>query len=186
MEGRRGDPSNQSASKFLTIFRHWIWDSLYLLRNDKSQFGEQGLIEEHMWSDYESNPTGFFLELGGNQPVKCSNTYIFSKIKSGGGTSVDANRDFSLLWKIFRKRDLFLAFAIVPESYTRPTVTFYNFEPKLNLVSSTNAEHAKAWKRSTGGGGVLFNREPYSKTIAGSADSCRSLGLQSNRTILGH
>jgi hypothetical protein len=60
MNRRLGGINHLTANIFLTTLRHWIWDLLYLARKDKSQFGEQGLIEKYMWSDYKAKSLWIF------------------------------------------------------------------------------------------------------------------------------
>jgi hypothetical protein len=124
--------------RFVLIISQFIWDFLFLIRKDSSQYGEQQLLHTHL-------PTTIpllYLEIGAHQPIKCSNTWNLYQ-NGWRGICVDPQRLFALNWKFFRPKDEFLPVAISVEESR--FATFYDFERKVNLVSTMDPEFASVW-----------------------------------------
>lgn len=111
---------------------------------DYSQFGEQGLIAKHVRLD----EPGMYLDLGCHSPVKCSNTYKLYQL-GWRGVGVDANSSFAWLWRLFRPKDVFIARAVANPGMS--SITFYEFDQRRSLVSSTDLATALEWQRKFGG-----------------------------------
>lgn len=127
--------------------RALAWDLYYWIfrRGDYSQFGEQKLLESAIG---DLGEIGAYLDLGCHSPIKCSNTYFLYR-KGWRGISVDANSDFGWLWGMFRSRDIFVAKAVAAEDVS--TITFYKFDSKRSLVSTTDQSTALQWRAKFGG-----------------------------------
>ena len=129
----------RALRRFVLIISQFHWDFIFLIRKDSSQYGEQQLLQSHL-------PTAvplLYLEIGAHQPIKCSNTWNLYQ-KGWRGICVDPQRLFALNWKIFRPKDEFLAVAISVEESR--FATFYDFERKVNLVSTMDPEFASVWR----------------------------------------
>lgn len=128
---------------FIANVRYFVWDILFLARGeDYSQFGEQKLIEKYLGG----LERGTYVDLGCNQPIKCSNTYWLYR-RGWRGIVVDANPDFAWLWRIFRPNDLFLTRAVVVSQ--KPETDFFKFDSRKSLVSTTDSQQAMEWAKRT-------------------------------------
>jgi FkbM family methyltransferase len=90
---------------------------------------------------FESQPTGFFIDIGAHHPRRFSNTYYL--YKSGwSGINIDATPGSMRLFQHLRPRDINLEIAIASEP---DTLTFYVFdEPALNTFDRVLAEDHSA------------------------------------------
>ncbi len=94
-----------------------------------------------------------YLDIGAHTPVKCSNSYFL--YNSGAeGVAVDPIKTFSLHWKIWRPRDLFINKAVVGLDYEGDGfIKFYRAERSRELVSTTSIN----LKDSLSASGTRFN-----------------------------
>lgn len=107
----------------------------YLLRQDKSQYGEQQLLASAL------PLRGTYLEIGAYQPVILSNTWRLSK-QGWRGWSVDANGSFRTQWRMFRPGSTFIHAAVVPQE-TEGEATLHHDSTGVGNTSSLVASHLK-------------------------------------------
>lgn len=101
-----------------------------------SQFGEDRVLP--FFLDPKRN--GFYVDVGANHPVKCSNTFWLYKI-GWRGVTVEPNEILSKLHQKIRPLDTQVA-ALVSDSDLE--VEYVQFEN--HLFSSASADHIKQWK----------------------------------------
>lgn len=113
----------------------WVWDLKYRLKKDSSQFGEQDFLKNYLPNELSKVS---YLDIGAHTPVKCSNSYFL--YNSGAeGVAVDPIKTFSMHWKIWRPRDLFINKAVVGLDYEGGGfIEFYRAERSRELVSTTS------------------------------------------------
>ena len=115
----------------------------FLLRRDRSQFGESRLLQEFVLSNADS--VNYYLELGCGHPITYSNSLGLPR--SWTGIHVDPNTSLSNLWRIFRPKDLFLPYAIT----TDPDMTeleYFKFPRRHSVLNSVVPEFLETWKSS--------------------------------------
>lgn len=115
-------------------FADFLWNARFLLRKDRSQFGEARLLKDHL------PDRGLYLELGCYQPVMYSNTWGLGR--GWRGWSVDAEPRVAVQWRIFRPRATFIHRAVSP-SPAIDSVTLYRFPRDVGVLSSVDSEFAK-------------------------------------------
>ena len=113
----------------------WVWDLKYRLKKDSSQFGEQDFLRYYLPNELSKVS---YLDIGAHTPVKCSNSYFL--YNSGAeGVAVDPIKTFSMHWKIWRPRDLFINKAVVGLDYEGDGfINFFRAERSRELVSTTS------------------------------------------------
>ena len=114
------------------IYRNLSWRS----RADKSQYGEEGLLDTHL------PPTGLFLEVGAFQPIMFSNTWALER-RGWRGVAVDANPDYAFAWRLFRPRTPYWSFAITPDGQEHAVL--FRTDPRFGAVSSLFRGHVEKW-----------------------------------------
>ena len=123
-----------------SLFYHlstWVWDLMYRLRNDRSQFGEQNFLKQYL--PKELSNVGY-IDIGAHTPVKCSNSYFLYRA-GAVGVAVDPISTFTLHWKIWRPRDLFLTKAVVGlDDESDGFISFYRANRRRELMSTTSLE----------------------------------------------
>lgn len=95
------------------IFVNQILHALYDLvfpPNSYSQFGEDTIIYE-LIKKYNIRDDSIYIDIGANHPTRLSNTFYFYK-RGFNGIIIEPNRDFAFLYRVFRKRDIFLTVGI--------------------------------------------------------------------------
>jgi hypothetical protein len=109
----------------------------------KSQFGQDKIIEEL----FSIKPNGFFVEIGSNHPVDCSNSYYFEHTLGFTGISIDAI-DYSALYATFRPNTKFINTLIDVDIGERD---FYvaesssGWESMVSSVSSSIKQHGRGF-----------------------------------------
>jgi len=90
---------------------------------------------------FETQPTGFFIDVGAHHPRRFSNTYYLYKL-GWSGINIDAMPGSMRLFQHLRPRDINLEIAIASEP---DILTFYVFdEPALNTFDREVAEDRSA------------------------------------------
>jgi hypothetical protein len=120
------------------------WDLFFVAKGDSSQYGEEALIKSTV--NHFGSKT--YLEIGAHQPIKCSNSWKLYK-KGWRGLCVDPQENFKINWRIFRPKDIFLPVAISPVE--SDFVRFFDFERRVNLVSTIDPVFAEEWLAMEGG-----------------------------------
>jgi len=134
----------QSLGEYFPGFADFLLNCKFLMRSDKSQFGESEILLSLVTSLQLEN----YLEIGCSNPVAWSNSY--SLRKSGlNGISIDANLDFSFQWKIFRPRDTFIPVGVVPSNITNE-LKFYKFPRRHSVLNTFSETEAKKWSSGLG------------------------------------
>lgn len=103
-----------------------------------SQFGEDLFLDALL----DHRPTGYYVDVGCNEPIKLSNTYRFYR-KGWAGVCIDANERFREDFLRSRPRDIFMRACV---SDVKEQVQFHHFqETALSSISGTplydNSEH---------------------------------------------
>lgn len=120
-----------------------------------SQEGEDLVLRRF----FESQQSGFYVDVGAHHPFRFSNTYLFYK-KGWRGINIDAMPASMRLFERLRPRDINLE---LPISDKAETLTYYAFnEPALNGFSRdlSNARHGKK------GFKIIFQQEMQTSTLA--------------------
>lgn len=81
-----------------------------------SQFGQDLFVLEYI---FKNKNTGFFIDIGGNHPIHCNNTFLLEK-KGWTGIALEPQEFLRKLWKDARSTPC-LPYAIGPEN---KTITF--------------------------------------------------------------
>lgn len=68
-------------------------------KNFYSQFGQDIYVFETLFNNKQ---TGFFVDVGGNHPISCSNTYLLES-KGWTGIAIEPQQELRDLWKEYRK-----------------------------------------------------------------------------------
>lgn len=90
---------------------------------------------------FETQPTGFFIDVGAHHPRRFSNTYYFYRL-GWSGINIDATPGSMRLFQHLRPRDINLEVAIASEP---DILTFYVFDdPALNTFDRELAEERNA------------------------------------------
>jgi FkbM family methyltransferase len=76
-----------------------------------SQFGQDLFVLEHI---FKNKSDGFFVDIGGNHPTHCSNTFLLEQ-KGWNGIALEPQASLRELWKDVRKTPC-LPYAIGPEN----------------------------------------------------------------------
>ena len=110
---------SQRARKTLWRFLpvEFIWYFQDILRPKTfGQLGEDAVIYNHLsWLGLPVGRRGAYLDIGGHHPTRGSNTAKFYR-RGSRGFVVDFGRRKALLWKVARRRDIFINAACVPNS----------------------------------------------------------------------
>lgn len=125
---------------FFRIANQIAWDLVFIFRGDASQYGEEELIHATIG---DVGPKTY-LEIGAHQPIKCSNTWKLYR-KGWRGLCIDPQEDFRFNWKLFRPKDNFFSIAVTPNEIK--FVQFFDFERRVNLVSTIDPVFAEEWTR---------------------------------------
>lgn len=132
--------------------------SYFLIPRSYSQLGEDLVIMNHLeWMGKNPKSKGFYVDIGAYHPLDGSNTYKFYK-KGASGIVVDIGSQKKLLFKLLRKRDIFIEAAVVPDSFLDEFVLFnidgYGAKSdsvvgygvvESELTSAQNAQKVKAF-----------------------------------------
>ena len=118
-----------------------FWNARYMLKKDKSQFGEAGLLAQHLPRE------GLYLELGCYQPVMYSNTWRLAR-QGWRGWSIDPEPALRFQWRIFRPRSIFFQRAVT-WSRGADRITFYRFPRDIGVLSTVDKDVAQAKAAST-------------------------------------
>lgn len=113
----------------------------FLLMKDQSQFGETGLLQEFIVDD--EKVTSYYLELGSGHPITYSNSWNLPR--SWIGIHVDPNQSLTRLWKIFRRRDIFIPNAITTDENIRE-LEYFKFPRRHSVLNSVVPEFLENWK----------------------------------------
>jgi hypothetical protein len=111
----------------------------WLLRRDKSQFGEQGLIKAHVLPKI---PQGIYLELGCFQPVIYSNSWLIRN--SWSGLHIDANSAIKFQWKVFRRNSKIQIAAVFPKA-VYGNVEYIRFPRRNASLNTLSRDFAQNW-----------------------------------------
>lgn len=84
-----------------TFFRQFRYTKSF------SQFGEDVIIQ----TLFKNQKKGVYVDVGAYQPLLYSNTHALY-LRGWHGLSIDPNPNLKILYKIFRRRDIFANFAI--------------------------------------------------------------------------
>jgi hypothetical protein len=97
----------------------------YLLKpRSYSQLGEDLVIMNHLqWLGKNPKSKGFYVDIGAYHPLDGSNTYKFYK-GGASGIVVDIGFQKKLLFKLLRRRDMFIEAAVVPDNFSEKLVLF--------------------------------------------------------------
>lgn len=92
------------------------------MENVKLSYSHQGqdLILIDLFRNY---PKGIYVDIGCNDPIKYSNTYILYKL-GWNGLAIDAEGSFQKKWSKYRNKDLFINIAISKDGQK---ISFYKF-----------------------------------------------------------
>ena len=126
-----------------------------------SQFGEDRVLP--FFLNPERN--GFYVDVGANHPVKCSNTFWLYKL-GWRGITVEPNEMLSKLHQKIRPLDTQVA-ALVSDSGAE--VEFVQFEN--HLFSSASADHVNQWKDANN---IVRRQKIKPRHLTGILDECRS------------
>jgi hypothetical protein len=110
---------------------------LYLLKKDKSQFGESILIQKNL----KNNFTKYYLEIGCFQPILYSNSYDLGE--NFIGMHFDANPRLKLQWKIFRNSEYFINMAVSAEKNIDSN--YYLFHRRHAVLNTFDIDYANHW-----------------------------------------
>lgn len=96
---------------------------LFKSRQSYSQHGEDLFVKKH----FPAGHKGTYVEIGSSHPIRISNTYLFYK-NGWSGVCVDPIPTYSILYKIYRKRDTFINGGV---SNTRGKLRFFECFPRV-------------------------------------------------------
>jgi hypothetical protein len=116
----------------------------WLKKIDKSQFGEQKLLLQYLRKDFALNWPKLYLEIGAGYPIYLSNSYALSKLKFKG-ISYDADKKYSLQWKLFRRNDKLITKAVVA-SNDKDQVIFHKYPSSHSPLSTTSNTQNAQWQ----------------------------------------
>ena len=103
------------------------------LRESYSQEGEDLILERL----FESQDSGFYVDVGAHHPRRFSNTYLFYK-RGWHGINIEPNPDALKLFYRHRKRDINLGFGVAD---TEGELSYFMFnEPALNSFDRALSE----------------------------------------------
>ncbi len=109
------------------------------MQTSYSQFGEDRVIE----SFFSGNPTGFYVDVGCNDPINYSNTWKLYQ-KGWHGICIDANQPLIERYRNTRPRDLAKVHVI---SNAESEVDFY-FSKASDLISGVGKKTDGPWQRT--------------------------------------
>ncbi len=113
----------------------------FLFMKDQSQFGETNLLREFVLADEKK--TNYYLELGSGHPVTYSNSWNLPK--NWTGIHIDPNQSLTKLWRIFRRRDIFISNAITTNESIRE-LEYFQFPRRHSVLNSVVPEFLDNWK----------------------------------------
>lgn len=118
--------------KFLKFWQGYAWFSPSF-----SQEGEDVLLARI----FEYQPTGFYVDVGANHPIRLSNTYRLY-LKGWRGINIEPLPEAKKLFDTYRKRDINLSLGI---SLQASLLDYYQFNHSpLNTFSKEEAEKKQA------------------------------------------
>ncbi len=132
------------ANKLLPSFAHRLvkrglqiieWDPWQ--QKSWSQEGEDQILRRV----FESDPSGFYVDVGAHHPMRFSNTYLFYK-RGWRGINVDAMPGSMAVFNRHRPRDINLEVGVGPIEGSKPYYMFQ--EPALNGFSKELSEAREA------------------------------------------
>lgn len=96
-------------------YKLYIDNNLQKFRDKKyySQFGQDVFVLDNIFKNKQS---GFFVDIGGNHPIHCSNTYLLEK-NGWSGIAVEPQDSLRNMWKDARSTPCF-NYVIGPENKT--------------------------------------------------------------------
>ncbi len=106
-----------------------------------SQFGQDNFVLEKIFKNRQS---GFFVDIGANHPIVCSNTYL---LESNGwdGIAIEPQKSLRDLWPSIRKTPC-LNYVIGPENKTISFIEANEEEHGLSGVEGFNKVKSKSQK----------------------------------------
>jgi hypothetical protein len=118
--------------KIIDFIADFRLNVVYLLKKDKSQFGEQDLLQRQILRQIPGGRKVNYLELGAFMPVLFSNSWCLKRM--GKGFHIDANPNLKIQWRIFRPFSKYetAAISIGSSSETIPYFAFRRRHAGLN------------------------------------------------------
>lgn len=103
-----------SSFKILSILRklRLFTNAIYyfvFIRKSYSQHGEDVRLAQLFRNTSQADIN--YVDVGCNHPMKISNTYLFYR-NGARGVCIDANSSFGYLYRLFRRRDLFISVGV--------------------------------------------------------------------------
>lgn len=120
---------------FIGTYKRFLIGLFYsvITKKSYSQHGEDLVVSKLLTESHPENL--FYIDVGCNHPMVISNTFLLYS-KGAKGICIDANKEFRYLYKLFRRRDIFLpigigSFSELAKFYISKTPVISGFEKSL-------------------------------------------------------
>jgi len=111
---------------YILFFLKALFPTRMFSRRSYSQFGEDLLIDSIL--QYPKGYRGFYVDVGAHHPFALSNTAYFYK-KGWQGINIEASPSLMTKFKIFRRRDINLNYAVGSSAQPLDFHVFKNYQP---------------------------------------------------------